>query len=59
MSSLAVAIAIITANFPGEKHVAAAVLLTLMVGAIAALPYTAWSKRRGEHRRAVPLHAQY
>jgi bile acid:Na+ symporter, BASS family len=56
----AVAIAILTANFPNEKHMGAAVLLALIVGAIASMPYKAWSKRRSEqHRRAVPLPAQH
>ena len=53
----AVAIAILTANFPGEQRVAAAVVLALLVGAIASVPYAAWSKRRSERRAAVQIHA--
>lgn len=41
----AVAIAITSAVLPGEKLVAAAVLLDLLVGAIASAPYVTWSKR--------------
>jgi BASS family bile acid:Na+ symporter len=54
-----VAIAILAATFPDEKHAPAAVLLALVVGAIASAPYVAWSKRRGEQRRVVQLHAQH
>ena len=49
----AVAIAILTANFPNETQVAAAVLLALLVGAITSVPYTAWSKRQSVQRHAV------
>ena len=44
----AVAITILTANFPDEKLVPAAVVLALIVGAIASVPYSAWTKRRRE-----------
>jgi BASS family bile acid:Na+ symporter len=46
----AVAIVIVTANFPGEKLVAAAVVLAVIVGAIASTPYTVWSKRWSTQR---------
>jgi BASS family bile acid:Na+ symporter len=55
----AVAIAILAINFPDEKHAAAAVMLALIVGAIASVPYTAWSKRQGEQRSPVLLHPQH
>jgi BASS family bile acid:Na+ symporter len=42
----AVAISILTANFPGETLVPAAVVLALLVGALASAPYNALSKRR-------------
>ena len=54
-----VAIAILAATFPDEQHAAAAVLLGLVVGAVASVPYTVWSKRQGEQRRAVLLHPQH
>jgi bile acid:Na+ symporter, BASS family len=41
----AVAIAIVSANFPGEKLVPVAVVLSLLVSALASVPYTAWAKR--------------
>jgi BASS family bile acid:Na+ symporter len=50
----AVAIAIVTANFPSEKLVPAAVILALIVGAIASVPYTAWSKRQSERQIKRP-----
>ena len=50
----AVAIAILTANFPDEKLAPAAVLLALIVGAIASAPYTRWSKRRSERQVVGP-----
>jgi BASS family bile acid:Na+ symporter len=55
----AVAIAILSANFPDEKLVPAAVVLALIVGAIASVPYTVWSKRRstraGERQRTIRI----
>jgi BASS family bile acid:Na+ symporter len=42
----AVAISILTANFPDEKLVPAAVVLALIVSALVSMPYTAWSRRR-------------
>jgi BASS family bile acid:Na+ symporter len=42
----AVAISILTANFPHERVVPAAVVLALIVSAIVSVPYTAWTKRR-------------
>ena len=50
----AVALAIANANFPEEKLVPAALVLALLVGAFASLPYTLWSKRRSAARQAVP-----
>jgi BASS family bile acid:Na+ symporter len=41
----AVAITLLTANFPNEKLVTAAVVLALIVTAIASVPYTAWTRR--------------
>lgn len=41
----AVAIAIVSANFPDEKLVPAAVVLALIVSALTSVPYTAWTKR--------------
>jgi BASS family bile acid:Na+ symporter len=41
----AVAIAIATASFPGEKLIPAAVVLALLVSALVSVPYTAWSRR--------------
>jgi predicted Na+-dependent transporter len=41
----AVALAIAAASFPEQKLVAAAVLLALIVGVLASVPYTAWRKR--------------
>lgn len=49
-----VAIAIGAALFPSQKLVAAAVLLSLLVGTVISVPYTAWRQR--VHERAV--HAQ-
>jgi BASS family bile acid:Na+ symporter len=40
-----VALAIAHASFPGQKLVLAAVLLYLLVSAIVAMPYLAWSRR--------------
>ena len=52
----AIAIAIATANFPSEKMPAtAAVLLALIVGAVASLPYMAWSKRHNATRARAGL----
>jgi BASS family bile acid:Na+ symporter len=42
-----VAIAIGAALFPSQRLVAAAVLLSLLVGSIVSIPYTAWRKRLG------------
>jgi BASS family bile acid:Na+ symporter len=52
----AVAIVIATTDFPGNKLIAAAVLLALLVSAVASAPYVAWSKRRAgtRHRPATP-----
>jgi BASS family bile acid:Na+ symporter len=41
----AVAISILTVNFPNEKIVPAAVVLALIVSTIVSVPYTAWTKR--------------
>ncbi len=47
----AIAIAIISAIFPSERLPAtAAVVLALVVGAVASVPYMAWSKRAGAVR---------
>jgi BASS family bile acid:Na+ symporter len=48
-----VAIAIGAALFPGEKLVAAAVLLSVLIGSIVSIPYTMW--RRRVHARASPV----
>jgi BASS family bile acid:Na+ symporter len=40
-----VALAIASANFPGEKVVPAAVLLYLIVSAIVSIPYLTWRRR--------------
>jgi BASS family bile acid:Na+ symporter len=40
-----VAMTIASVNFPGEKLVVPAALLTLIVSAVAAVPYVAWRKR--------------
>ena len=50
----AVAIAILTTNFPDEKLVKAAVILALIAAALATMPYTIWSKRR--NRAIVERH---
>ena len=42
-----VALAIAHINFPGEKSLAAAVLLFLVVNAVLSIPYVAWRKRAG------------
>jgi uncharacterized membrane protein len=41
-----VALAIAATNFPDERLIAPAVLLYVVVGTIAAVPYTQWRKRR-------------
>jgi len=41
-----VALAVATANFPGEKFVLATLLLYLIVNAIVTLPYLLWQSRR-------------
>jgi BASS family bile acid:Na+ symporter len=41
-----VAMAIATANFPGQRLAAAAVLLYLLVSAVAFLPYAYWRKHQ-------------
>ncbi|HME38644.1 MAG TPA: hypothetical protein VKG63_06755 [Steroidobacteraceae bacterium] len=41
-----VALVIATGNFPGQKLVAPALLLYLLVGAIASAPYVLWRKRQ-------------
>jgi BASS family bile acid:Na+ symporter len=41
-----VALVIATGNFPGEKLVAPALMLYLLVGAIASTPYVMWRKRQ-------------
>lgn len=41
-----VAIAIASANFPGEKLVVAAILLYLLVNAVVSIPYRTWCRRR-------------
>jgi len=41
----AVALAVASAAFPNQKLVPAAVLLALLVGVIAAVPYSSWRKR--------------
>jgi BASS family bile acid:Na+ symporter len=46
-----VAIAIAGAVFPGQKAIAVAVLLYMLVGVIASVPYTRWRKRR--HQRVI------
>jgi bile acid:Na+ symporter, BASS family len=50
----AVAIAILSANFPEEKLVRESVVLALLSGAIATVPYTLWSKRR--HKASIAQH---
>ena len=47
----AVAITIAAVNFPGEKLVPAAVVLSLIVGALVSVPYTAWTKRWSRQER--------
>jgi BASS family bile acid:Na+ symporter len=49
----AVAIAIASTNFPGEKLVVAAVLLDLIVSAVASAPYTAQSRRQALARTSM------
>ena len=44
-----VAIAVGATLFPGQKLVALAVLLSLIVGSIISIPYTLWRKR--QHRK--------
>jgi bile acid:Na+ symporter, BASS family len=46
-----VAVAIGTTLFPGDKKVAMAVLLFLVVATLASAPYSAWRKRR--HRQVI------
>jgi uncharacterized membrane protein len=41
-----VAFVIASGNFPGEKLMAPALILYLIVGAIASVPYVKWRKRR-------------
>jgi BASS family bile acid:Na+ symporter len=41
-----VALAIASANFPGQKLVAAALLLYLIVSAIVSIPYLIWRRRQ-------------
>jgi bile acid:Na+ symporter, BASS family len=48
----AVAVAILSTNYPGEPPLTAAVLLALIVGAVASAPYIAWRKRAAS--RPVP-----
>lgn len=49
-----IAFAIAHANFPDDKNVLPAVLLYLIVGAIAAVPYLQWIKRADSEARASP-----
>ena len=51
----AVAITILSANYPREPSTTAAVVLALLVGAIASLPYMAWRKH-ARVRPAAPGH---
>lgn len=49
------AMAIASANFPGQfRSIAAAILLYLLVKAIVLIPYNAWSKRRLATKPEVP-----
>jgi BASS family bile acid:Na+ symporter len=48
-----VAIVIGAALFPSQRLIAVAVLLSLLVGSIVSIPYTAWRKR--VHDRASPI----
>jgi bile acid:Na+ symporter, BASS family len=41
-----VAIAIATANFPGQKPIPAAILLYLLLGAVVSVPIVAWRKKQ-------------
>jgi BASS family bile acid:Na+ symporter len=47
-----VAIAIAGASFPGQKLAPAAFVLYLLVGAIVAVPYLAWARRRSHRPRS-------
>ena len=52
-----VAMAIATANFPGQRLPAAAVLLYLLVSAVVFVPYAWWRKRQHKAARyKAPLH---
>jgi bile acid:Na+ symporter, BASS family len=46
----AVAIAIVTATFPGQRLAPAGVLLALITASLTAIPYTAWIKRQMDAR---------
>lgn len=46
-----IAIAIATANFPGQKLIPAAVLLYLLLGAIVSIPVVAWNRKK--HARVI------
>jgi bile acid:Na+ symporter, BASS family len=49
------AMAIASANFPGQfRSIAAAILLYLLVKAVVLIPYNAWSKRRHATKPEVP-----
>jgi BASS family bile acid:Na+ symporter len=44
----ALALAIANANFPGEKRVAGAIILYLLLNMLVSLPYVAWQRRRAQ-----------
>ena len=46
----ALALVIATANFPGEKRVAGAIILYLLLNFLVSLPYVAWQRRRAQAR---------
>jgi BASS family bile acid:Na+ symporter len=46
----ALALAIANANFPGEKRVAGAIILYLLLNILVSLPYVAWQRRRAQAR---------
>jgi len=50
-----IALAIASANFPGQKLVPAAVLLYLIVNAVVSIPYVKWRKQ-GHSRIEAPAH---
>ena len=50
-----IALAIASANFPGQKLVLAAVLLYLIVNAVVSIPYMKWRKQ-GHSRSEAPAH---